>query len=114
MSGPDPTRAHHHPDPVIDAIVWHQRKDIGGCLCGWSVLGASWAEHVAGIVRPLIGAEVRASAGAIARYYADPFEGKPGDSTYTILRHVAACIESGETVESIDPQYADRIARGAQ
>jgi hypothetical protein len=27
-------------------LVYHQRRDIEGCYCGWKVLGASHAEHV--------------------------------------------------------------------
>lgn len=31
-------------------LVAHQRDGAGGCLCGWSVLGASWADHVAQVL----------------------------------------------------------------
>lgn len=31
-------------------LVAHQRKDIGGCLCGWAKLGRSHAAHVAEIL----------------------------------------------------------------
>ena len=32
-------------------LVMHQRKeDGGGCHCGWNVLGASWATHVAKVL----------------------------------------------------------------
>jgi hypothetical protein len=34
---------------LVDVLIYHQRHDIGGCACGWSVLGASHAEHVADI-----------------------------------------------------------------
>lgn len=28
-------------------LTYHQRTDTSGCICGWSVLGASHSEHVA-------------------------------------------------------------------
>ncbi len=31
-------------------LVAHQRRDIGSCLCGWSELGKSHAEHVAAVL----------------------------------------------------------------
>jgi len=32
---------------LVTVLVSHQRKDIGGCICGWSRLGLSHPEHVA-------------------------------------------------------------------
>jgi hypothetical protein len=35
---------------VLEAILtYHWRHDIKGCGCGWSVLGASYPEHVAAV-----------------------------------------------------------------
>lgn len=34
---------------LVDVFVYHQRTLTAGCACGWSVLGASHAEHVADI-----------------------------------------------------------------
>ena len=31
-------------------LVAHQRRNAGSCLCGWSELGRSHAEHVAGVL----------------------------------------------------------------
>lgn len=31
-------------------LVAHQRRDSGSCLCGWSELGKSHAEHVAAVL----------------------------------------------------------------
>lgn len=36
-------------DVLIDTLVYHQRADVTYCACGWSVLGASHAEHVADV-----------------------------------------------------------------
>lgn len=36
-------------ESLVTVLVYHQRKDIRGCCCGWSVLGASHAEHVADV-----------------------------------------------------------------
>jgi 16S rRNA G1207 methylase RsmC len=34
---------------LVEVIIYHWRADIGGCGCGWGVLGASYAEHVADV-----------------------------------------------------------------
>jgi hypothetical protein len=34
---------------LIDVLVYHQRASSSGCGCGWSVLGASHAEHIADV-----------------------------------------------------------------
>lgn len=39
---------------LIELLVFHQRIDIRGCLCGWSELGASYAAHLADILGPAI------------------------------------------------------------
>lgn len=31
-------------------LVAHQRRDISGCMCGWSELGRSHAAHVAAVL----------------------------------------------------------------
>lgn len=31
---------------LADVLTYHQRKDASSCACGWSVIGASHAEHV--------------------------------------------------------------------
>lgn len=36
---------------MVALLVEHQRKNNGGgCHCGWNVLGASYAEHVADVI----------------------------------------------------------------
>lgn len=37
------------------AITYHYRKDIGGCACGWSKLGASYPEHVIDVALASLG-----------------------------------------------------------
>jgi len=32
---------------LVEVVVEHQRDGAGGCDCGWSVPGASHAEHIA-------------------------------------------------------------------
>lgn len=34
---------------LVEALVFHQRMDIGSCRCGWADLGKSHAEHIANI-----------------------------------------------------------------
>lgn len=34
-------------DLLVAVLIYHQRKDITSCTCGWAVLGASHPEHVA-------------------------------------------------------------------
>ena len=35
---------------AVAVLVAHQRYDMGSCLCGWSELGKSHAEHVAQVL----------------------------------------------------------------
>lgn len=34
---------------LVEVLVYHQRKSSSDCCCGWAVLGASHAEHVADV-----------------------------------------------------------------
>lgn len=34
---------------LVDVLVYHQPTSTSGCICGWGVLGASHAEHVADV-----------------------------------------------------------------
>jgi 16S rRNA G1207 methylase RsmC len=34
---------------LVEVLVYHQRTADTGCACGWGVLGASFAEHVADV-----------------------------------------------------------------
>jgi 16S rRNA G1207 methylase RsmC len=34
---------------LVEVLVYHQRTADTGCACGWGVLGASFAEHVAAV-----------------------------------------------------------------
>jgi hypothetical protein len=34
---------------LVTVLVYHQRANIGACGCGWSVPGASHAEHIADV-----------------------------------------------------------------
>ena len=34
---------------LVDVLIYHQQTRTSGCHCGWAVLGASWAEHVADV-----------------------------------------------------------------
>lgn len=34
---------------LIEILIYHQRTEVSGCHCGWSVLGASHAEHIADV-----------------------------------------------------------------
>ena len=36
---------------TVAVLVAHQRRSEATCLCGWGVLGASHAEHVAAVLR---------------------------------------------------------------
>lgn len=35
---------------IEQVLLTHQRKDIGGCICGWSRLGMSFPGHQAEMV----------------------------------------------------------------
>jgi hypothetical protein len=34
---------------LVDVLVYHWATNTSGCGCGWAVLGASYAEHVADV-----------------------------------------------------------------
>lgn len=34
---------------LVDILVYHYRRDIQGCGCGWAELGRSHPEHVADV-----------------------------------------------------------------
>lgn len=34
---------------LTEVLVYHQRKSDLGCACGWDILGASHAEHIADV-----------------------------------------------------------------
>lgn len=35
---------------AVSVLAAHQRRDVGSCLCGWSELGKSHTQHVAGVL----------------------------------------------------------------
>ncbi len=49
-------------DVPSEVLVYHYRKDSATCGCGWGVLGASHAEHVADVVEESLAAR-RPAAG---------------------------------------------------
>jgi hypothetical protein len=36
-------------DVLVDVLTYHQRADARYCTCGWGVLGASHADHIANV-----------------------------------------------------------------
>jgi hypothetical protein len=34
---------------LIEVLIYHQRKNVTYCMCGWSELGRSHAEHIADV-----------------------------------------------------------------
>ena len=46
-------------DILVQVLIYHQRLSISHCACGWSVLGASHAEHVAEVYEQSVLARVR-------------------------------------------------------
>lgn len=43
------TKDSYDREKLIDVLVYHQRSDSSGCICGWGVLGESHAVHVADV-----------------------------------------------------------------
>ncbi len=41
---------------LTTTLVYHKRKDIKSCSCGWLVLGASHADHVADVYEESVAA----------------------------------------------------------
>ena len=46
---------------LVNILIYHYRKDDSSCGCGWGILGASHAEHVADIYEESIRAVVNDS-----------------------------------------------------
>lgn len=57
MPEPDPAR-----DALVDVLIHHQRHNAASCLCGWSILGLSHADHVADIALAALADTERNSA----------------------------------------------------
>lgn len=59
-TGREDRHAHVRRDYDRDRLVWtlvyHQPTNTSGCICGWGVLGASHAEHVADMYEAAAGA----------------------------------------------------------
>ena len=47
---------------LVDTVVYHWRTDNAGCGCGWAVLGASHAEHVADVYEQVVSLREAAAA----------------------------------------------------
>jgi len=45
---------------LVTVLIYHQRKDIEGCYCGWAEPGKSHAEHVAAIYEESVTARLGA------------------------------------------------------
>jgi hypothetical protein len=44
-------------EALLATLIYHWRTGTSGCGCGWSVLGASHAEHVADVYEQSVAAE---------------------------------------------------------
>lgn len=82
-------------DLASAVLVAHQRYNASSCLCGWSELGQSWAEHVASVLdaagalrdRPPVGECSDVDVLAVANWVGAP--GSDGDVP-TEVRDAAA------------------------
>jgi hypothetical protein len=45
-------------DVLVEVLVYHYRKGIEGCGCGWADLGRSWPAHVATVYEESVRARV--------------------------------------------------------
>lgn len=43
---------------LVEVLVYHNRRDIKGCMCGWSELGHSHPEHVATVYEQVVKGEM--------------------------------------------------------
>lgn len=41
---------------LTNVLIYHARTDTSGCHCGWAVLGASYADHVADVYEQSVAA----------------------------------------------------------
>jgi hypothetical protein len=46
----------YHRETLVTVLIYHQSTNVSGCHCGWSVLGASHAEHVADVYEQSVAA----------------------------------------------------------
>jgi hypothetical protein len=61
-------------------LVYHQRRDISSCMCGWSELGRSHAAHQAELALEAAAQHIRAAAweeGMLAMYESTSSEWPP-------------------------------------
>jgi hypothetical protein len=47
-------------EALVQVLIYHYRKDISSCGCGWAELGRSWPEHVATIYEESVAARENA------------------------------------------------------
>lgn len=53
---------HYRRPLLVEVLVYHWRTETSGCGCGWGVLGASHAEHVADVYEIAVGIRVSTQA----------------------------------------------------
>jgi hypothetical protein len=47
---------------LIEVLVYHYRKDMEGCGCGWAELGRSHPEHVADVYQASVTGTLNSAA----------------------------------------------------
>ena len=47
----------------VEVLVYHYRRDMKGCGCGWAELGRSHPEHVADVYEQSVSNEIKAAQG---------------------------------------------------
>lgn len=50
----EPSNLQYDRKAMVHAIVYHQRRDGGSCMCGFNQLGRSQAEHVADMYEQVV------------------------------------------------------------
>ena len=49
-----PTEFPYNREVLVETLVYHSRKGITGCRCGWGKLGRSHPEHIADVYEQMV------------------------------------------------------------
>lgn len=66
-------------EAAADVLVYHQRRDIKGCTCGWSAPGRSYPEHQARLALEAAAPYLRAAIYAEAWLAGSNYQHDPKD-----------------------------------
>lgn len=81
---------------LVEVLVYHQRRDLQHCMCGWGELGASHPEHVADVYEQCVKAAKREQLVDFALWISNVWDPENGDDRESAEAAVDAFLR-GET-----------------